>query len=274
MIGNTFIFPIIRRDFIAGALASLRRNTPDHHKVIVVNQTRYNDAFDKALWEWSDVVIRPSVNYGFAQAANLGTRLATTEFVTICNDDVIFFNSQWWAGVRETFDRFPKALGVLPMSPKEPGWGYGEPGYRWHATLDECLADPDGVVARLKEKWNGSVVDGAAMWCITFKRAEWVELGMYDERFFPGGSEDYDACARAYQAGYRILSSSYSFVWHHWGQSKDEATGFDTALPNARAHWVKLSTKGFGDAGLWHPDCDVWGKDCERTDPNIWRESL
>ena len=37
---------------------------------------------------------------------------------------------------------------------------------------------------------------------------------------------------------------------------------------------MHLSTKGFGDRGLWHPDCDVWGKGCVRTDKTVRRESL
>lgn len=271
---NTFVFPIIRRDFILPALDSLYNHTPDNHKVIVVNQTRYDAEFERALWDRSDAVIRARKNYGYAQASNLGARLAATDYVTICNDDVIFFWDGWWGGIIETFDKFTNALGVAPMSPKEPGWGYGEEGFRVHATLEECRAEPDGTAEKLKAQWNGSVVDGIAAWCVTYKRAEWQALGFYDERFFPGGSEDYDMCARAYQAGYRMLSSSYSWVWHHWGQSKDERDGFKHALPNARDHWNKLSTKGFGDEGLWHHDCDVWGRDCQRTDPQVWRAPL
>lgn len=274
---NTFVFPIIRTDMILPALESLRKNTPPNFKVIVVDQTApfggdYDFRMD--LYNYSDLVIRTKLNYAFAQASNLGTRLATTPYVTISNDDIIFFSRQYWHGIMDTFEKFPTALGVVPSSPKEPGWGFGEPGYRTHATLDECLADPDGVAERLTVKGNGSVIDGAAMWCITFKRKEWMDLGMFDERFRQGGGEDYDSCARAAQAGYRILATSFSWAFHKWGQSKDEPTGFDVALPNAGPNWNKLSTKGFGDEGLWHPDLDVWGHGCTRTDATVWRAPL
>lgn len=268
---NTFVFPIVRTDFITDALFSLQGTTPSNYKVIVIDQS-VND--DWNLYGLSDLVITTKLNYGFAQASNLGTRLATTDYVTICNDDVIFFWPDWWQGILDTFQRHPNALGVAPMSPKEPGWGYNEPGYRVHATLDECLAQPDATVDRLKTQWNGSVVDGLAAWCVVFRREEFVDLGMFDERFFPGGGEDYDLCARAYQAGYRMLSTSLSWVWHHWGQSKDEPDGLATALSPARPNWNKLSTKGFGDEGLWHPDCDVWGRDCQRTTDEVWRAPL
>lgn len=270
---STFIFPIVRTDFILPALESLHQTTPGH-RTIVINQTRYADPdFEWRLWELSDLVIRCKKNYGFSQAVNLGTRLATTDWVTVCNDDVVFFDRNWYAGIMETFRRFPTALGVAPMSPREPGWGYGEPGYRMHAELSECLADPTGVAARLTAQWNGAVIDGMPAWCVTFKREEWIRLGMFDERFSAGG-EDYDGLARAYQAGYRMLGSSLAWVFHHWGQSKDEPDGLSQALPAARPAWNKLSTKGFGQAGLWDPDCQVWGQGCVRTDSTVWRAPL
>jgi GT2 family glycosyltransferase len=270
---NTFVFPIVRMDYILPALQSLRRFTPANYRTIVVNQTQCNETFERNLWEAADYVIRTHYNLGFAQAVNLGTRLAPTPWVTVCNDDVLFFNAQWWPGIMETFERFPTALGVTPMSPKEPGWGWGEEGYRMHAELDECRENPAGVVDRLKKQFNGAVIDGFPAWLVVFRREEWMELGMFDERFNAGG-EDYDGLCRAYQAGYRMLASSYSWVWHWWGQSKDEPDGLNWALPRARDPWNKLSTKGFGDEGLWDPDLHVWGENCTRTDPNVFRAPL
>jgi GT2 family glycosyltransferase len=128
---NTFVFPIVRNDMILDALESLFENTPQNYKVIVVNQSEWNDLeynWEYDVWEASDIVIRPSLNYGFAQAANLGTRLATTKYVTIANDDVIFL-PDWWDGIERTFERFNETdkppMVVAPMSPKEPGWGWG-----------------------------------------------------------------------------------------------------------------------------------------------------
>ena len=173
----------------------------------------------------------------------------------------------------DSFAKYDNAIGVVPMSPKEPGWGYNEPGYRVHATLKECLADPDGVAERLIKKWKGSVIDGFAAWCPTYKREEWIDLGMYDERFNAGG-EDYDVMARGSQAGYRFIATSFSWVYHFWGQSKDEPDGLNVALPAARPPWNKLSVKGFGDEGLWDYDVDIWGHGCTRTDLDVWRAPL
>jgi GT2 family glycosyltransferase len=268
---NTFVFPIVRQDFILPALESLRAHTPHSYRVIVVNQTQPNRDFEDALYLLSDIVIHPHTNYGFAQAANIGARIAPTQYVTIANDDVVFLPN-WWEGIVYEFNRIKNVLVVAPSSPKEPGWGYGKPGYIENLTFDEAQ-DPANIRALTASK-NGAVIDGIAMWLVVFKRAEWAELGMFDERFFPGGGEDYDGSSRIYQAGYRAIATSRSWVWHHWGQSKDAPTGFNVALPNARPQWNKLSTKGFGDEGLWHPDCDVWGHSGERTDPTIYQADL
>ena len=67
---------------------------------------------------------------------------------------------------------------------------------------------------------------------------------MFDERFYPGGGEDYDWVARCYSAGYRAISTSKSWVWHHWFK----AANFKDKMPD-------LAREGFGDVdALWEVD--------------------
>ena len=296
---NTFVFPIVRNDMILDALESLHANTPKNYKVIVVNQSEWtNDEWEREVWSQCDIVIRPSLNMGFAQSSNIGARLATTKYVTIVNDDVLFLEN-WWDGIERTFERFNDTdkppMVVAPMSPKEPGWGWGIPGYAYHCRycggriidearrcdcgkneplyLEEIQEHPERLKL-LEEQQKGSMIDGLAMWCVTFDREKWVELGMFDERFRVGGGEDYDGCARIAQSNHRAIATSYSWVWHHWGKSKDSPDGLNVALPRAAPDWNKISTKGFGEEGLWHPDVDCWGNNCVRTDPVVYRAPL
>lgn len=298
-IENTFVFPIIRDDFILDALQSLPKVTPPNYKVIVIDQTGADRNRWAEIWNLSDLLIVPKVNYGFAQAANLGIRLATTEYITVCNDDVVFVWPWWWQGIEVTFKRHPTAIAVNPTSPREPWWGYGldEGEYAYSCmscgdviknkdketgelrcrcgennALDtiEKASIPNNITQISKLK-NGAVVDGIATWCTTFKKSFLDEHGLYDERFFPGGSEDYDMNGRAYTNGYRMLGTSMSWVWHWWGKSKDDRRGMSQALPSARPSWCKL-----GD--MWPNGFDVWGKDkegnfYERT-PEIVRKPL
>lgn len=338
---NTVVCPIVRRDHVLKALQTLRANTPPIFKVVVIDQTQPDWEFSARLWDLADVVIKPHLNYGFSAAVNMGIDMARTEYVTVLNDDCVFIpGHDWWGAVLETFERFPEAAAVNPQSPKEPGWGWAEPGYRYHVPqgwpdaemnalgqtdrdlqrvfretrleahslrqsggdrdrlidLEDCLDElrakmlavrakleplvydatmtAPGYVSMLSDDFNWAVVDGFPCWLPIFKRERLEEFGVFDERFFPGGGEDYDVMARGYQAGYRMLATSRAWVWHWWGQSKDEPRGLEHALPAARKPWNKLSTKGSPEEGLWHPDVDVWGKGCTRTDPQIKRFPL
>lgn len=295
---NTFVFPIIRRDFILPALASLQEHTPPNYHVVVIDQTvepALGSYYEDDVRDRCDLWVKTRRNYGFAQAANLGIRLAPTRYVTVCNDDVEFIWDGWWDGIVETFGRFENAAAVSPQSPKEPGWGWGVKGYIYYCRncgaryidkerpcrcgnyepikLDELQRDAAKIQLMIGAA-NGAVIDGIACWCPVFRRDALDAIGLFDERFVPGGGEDYDWDARCYQAGYRALASSLSWVWHHWGQSKDERNGFDAALPLARGRWNYLSTKGNPKEGLWDPDCDCWGKGCTRTDENVYRAPL
>jgi hypothetical protein len=73
--------------------------------------------------------------------------------------------------------------------------------------------------------------------------------------------EDYDMLARIYREDFRLVSTSYSWVWHHWTKSKDLFASGELEDPyyKNRPYWVNL-----GD--LWRPEDnmghehDVWGK--------------
>lgn len=291
---NTFIIPIIRSDFIGGCLESLYKNTPDNFNVIVIDQTGSKEAQEK-YEHLSHLWIRPYRNLGFSKAMNTGIKLAQTPYITLCNDDVEFINKRWWRGMEDTFVQDHHILAANPMSPKEGSWGYG---YRsdnqdtWQPpqgfVTDETKlavypAKPDGTGVFYKENFSeedydfllnnhptwrkDSMCDAIAMWCTVFKAGAFDKLGLLDERFYPGGGEDYDMNARAYSCAYpthreecdlefhwRMVATSKSWVWHHWGKSKDAISGVnpDHELFSSRPRW--------NDNGeLWKPSFDVWG---------------
>lgn len=335
-------FPVVRQDMILDALKSLREHTKScSYKAIVVNMSIPNREFEDALYNLSDIVIRTHRNYGFAQGANLAMRLAPSPYICVCNDDVVFLPTEpdWFAGCLETFNRFETAAAVNMMSPKEPGWGWGEPDYRYlipeafmsfhvkslydedrkrmqrvkeakshwdsrgngtysdsqiaHMSAELELAsedfqvtqnelesvvfelshDPAFIQALVEEK-NWMVVDAFACWGTVFRADRLAEVGMFDESWTPGGGDDYDEMARIYQKSYRALSTSRAWCWHKWGMTKGSPSGFNTALPLARPPWNKLSVKGFGEDGAWDYNCNVWGKDCVRVNPNVYRAPL
>jgi GT2 family glycosyltransferase len=236
---NTFVVPIIRNDYIKPMLESLYKFTnPDTFRVIVIDQTPigvYNE-----IKELTHLYIRPYRNLGFAKAMNVGIKLADTEYVSCYNDDVEFINQRWWPGIKETFENLGEnCFGVNPMSPKEAAWGYGHvapPGRVLTEDGRGVVWIKDGKPLALEEsrteegyQWYldnvRGWIDGIALWGVTFKRQLFDYIGLFDERFYPGGGEDYDLNARAYcqdwnkHNRYRMVASSKSWVYHHWGSS-------------------------------------------------------
>jgi len=322
---NTFVFPIVRRDYILDALKSLHYFTPQNYQTIVVDQTQPNAEFEERLRGLCDVHVKTRKNYGFAQATNIGWRLALwywewqylemmnaqatavvpplapsesaeyiyqihkkcdvrmrngfelrpTEYLTTCNDDVVFIWDGWWQGIMDSFKKYDTAVCVNPMSPREPGWGYGEPGFREHLTFRESI-NPENILKlidgyrcidnSMEDYTNrrGQMIDGLTCWCSVFKASLFDEIGMFDERFWPGAGEDYCLMSRIYRAGYRALATSLSWVYHWWGQSKDEPNGLSQAQPPARPQWNRLDI-------LWPGGFDVWAKDSETGE---WLERI
>ena len=290
---NTFIIPIIRSDFIERMLFTLYRYTQkDSFNVIVIDQTTTKEAQEKCE-NYSHLWIRPYRNLGFAKAMNTGIRLADTKFITLANDDIEFMNKKWWDGIVSAFADDQKIIAVNPMSPKEATWGYGhradnhdtwEPKTGFTAVdnkegmvpvfdgkpflYQESYSDEeyDTLLNRHPSWAKNSACDAIAMWCTVFKKTGLDEIGLLEERFYPGGGEDYDMNARAYSCAYpnerevcdpdfhrRMIGTSKSWVWHHWGKSREISQATPTAkIFASRERWN-------ANEELWAPSFDVWG---------------
>lgn len=290
---NTIVIPIIRDDFIGRLLYTLDKYTLPNYNVIVIDQTQGDTAYLEnhkkvALW------IKSYRNLGFSKAMNTGMRLADTEYITLANDDIEFMDSRWWNGIVSAFQDDPKIIAVNPMSPKEATWGYGytnENHETWQPKEGFAVSDEtklgmipifDGVPLNYKEEFTkedydnllnrhpswtaNSACDAIAMWCTVFKYTGLEEIGRLEERFYPGGGEDYDMNARAYSCGFpepreecnpefhrRMIGTSKSWVWHHWGKSRDLATKHHAEpFYSSRERWN-------ANDQLWSPSFDVWG---------------
>lgn len=279
MIKNTFIFNPVRPDYIHKALDSLYKHTDmTECRVIVVDQTMTGLDLDR---EKVHMILRPNRNLGFAKSMNEGVIHALrwgSKYITCANDDIEYMDSRWWDGIEETFELYGEmVVAVNPMSPLEPGWGYGLE----HGINIELLAykeftkedydfllkgDFNSIEDRLPPTFprqKSGAIDAIATWHTTFRAESFEKVGFFDERFYPGGGEDYDLNARAYRQGFRLLGTTKSWVWHWWGSSKDKQGSTqmkDLGMPIVD----KLRWNNSGD--LWPKEknngqnMDPWGK--------------
>src|SRR3990167_6150355 len=279
----TFVYPIIRRDYISKSIETLLKFTDkSKFKLIVVDQSIEGlpDMYDV------DMVIRMK-NQGFAAAANTGLRVGLswdTQYLGVINDDTEFIYPTWLEDALEEFENDPRIMAVNPMCPKIAMWGYGHTEgeyleilpYKETYTPQDIVylksGDYDETEIKSRTSYKISktfpftqrgVVDAFAGWLPIFKRETLIQIGLYDERFFPGGGEDYDMMARIYSCAWpipreecnpefhgRAVATMKSWVWHHWGKSKD--TPLDPRLFEAREQWNRLDL-------LWTPTSDPWG---------------
>lgn len=319
---NTFVIPIIRGDMIGGCLETLHKfNEPGTYNVFVIDQTGSKETQEK-YEHLSHLWVRPYRNLGFSKAMNTGARLAQTPYITFLNDDIEFVNKKWWQGILDTFTMSEEIIIVNPMCPKEPTWGYGlrEDNYNeWNPPSEFVLAPdgdkhymypvkPDGkpftyedlkteegydwIVSNHPRYRKDTMIDGAAGWCLVAKTSGLQEIGLYDEKFYPGGGEDYDLCARAYSCAWpeerdecdpkfhrRVVSTTKSYMWHHWGKSKDDVSAKDPTNPIfSRPRWNALEELWPNGFDIWsHGHKDVNGQDTKfpfKRIPEIYVEDL
>lgn len=290
---QTIIVPIIRADFISRFLDTLAAYTKDYY-VFVIDQTEDNLAFNEHhknahLW------IKAYRNLGFSKAMNIGIKLAETPYITLANDDLEFMHPTWFDGILQTFDMDHHIIAVNPMSPKEGAWGYGlrsdnfdtwtppEGFIRDTTDMESVLPEirinvPFGYKKEFSDndynwlkdyhpRWKKDTLnDAIAMWCTTFKRSAFDKIGLMEEKFYPGGGEDYDMNARAYSCAwpyerdvcdpeyhYRMVATTKSWVWHHWGKSKE------LSAKNAQSAFFQPELRWNNNDELWPYGFDVWG---------------
>lgn len=303
----TIVFPIIRDDFIKKALASLYKYTDrSKFRIVVVDSTI------KGIQDFGvevDMVIRQK-NQGFAASSNTGLIHGLrwgTPYCAVANDDLEFIYDHWWEDLIEEFKTDPKIIAVNPMCPKIAMWGYGMTNGEYLEILPyKEQYSPQDIVYLKAGDYNESeirsrhpydipksfpftqrgVVDAFAGWLPVFKREALLEVGLYDERFVWGGGEDYDWMARAYSCAWpipretcdpqfhkRAVSTMKSWVWHHWGQSKDKSSELDPRLFEGREGWNRLDI-------LWPEKlngsntCDPWGHGRDASHKPLKRDPL
>ncbi len=180
-------------------------------------------------------IIRNEINLGFAAGMNVGLRHALdqkAEYIFIVNNDTIIDQ----AALQKMILLFGDDVGMV--APKiyyaaEPDriWSVG--GLKNPLTL-ETSGDARGEIDR--EQWPDVLERDYFNGCALLLSGHFLEeVGLFDERFFMY-YEDSDLSIRARQAGYRLLLSPHSHVWH-----KVATTSGGSDSPNER-YWMARSS--------------------------------
>lgn len=284
----TVIVCPIRADLVERMLETLYEHTEPIFYVYIVDQTVHGlDATGLRNKYKNLMVIRTpksdvhyTGNLGFAQANNLAIQLVQTPYFMMCNDDVEFIHRGWWQGVLDTFAKVEAATPtrpavlVNPSSTRLADWSVGRASgddfdiipYKEKYTDEDWnwLLNEDHYVNEHLTIKPGTVIDGVTMYASVCHTQRFLDVGLLDERYFPGSGEDYDYSCRASMIGYRCVGTTLSYVFHHWSLTFKEIQQASDAgnLQMPELNWNGTSEK-------WGEGFDIWGVKCPECGANM-----
>ena len=204
-------------DYCRACIASLRRCTPEPHRLILVDNGSTDGVgayFDSVA---GATVVHSPENLGFAAGVNLGIARAEGH-VLLLNSDTLL-TPGWLArltrALHATVPGAPNTALVGPVTNCAPG----------PQQLDglhlQTEAEIDAFAMRLARDCAGRVrsVNRLVGFCLLIHAQALAELGTLDERFGLGNFEDDDYCTRARRAGYGLVIAEDCFVYHHGGRT-------------------------------------------------------
>jgi O-antigen biosynthesis protein len=201
--------------FLKGCLESVYTHTDVPFEVILVDndtQDGFDGYLDKVARRRSNArVIHNEQNRFFAGGNNQGLSIAKGKYLVLLNADAVV-GPGWLSALIACAERAPEIGLVAPVTNGAMGPQLvREPGY---ASIKEFPA-----FARRWAKAHAGrfeAVHRLIAFCLLIKRSTLDRVGLLDERFGPGGYEDYDYCLRAQQAGLQCVMARDVFV-HHFG---------------------------------------------------------
>lgn len=166
-------------------------------------------------------ILGHGVNRGFAAGVNLGLRRARAPIVLILNSDLRPAPGAMEA-LLDGFQRWPDAAALAPrlVGPE------GRRQTRWqirslpHPTtlLLQSMLIPAGE-GPSTEPAGGDLIEQPAAAALAIRRETLVQLGGFDERYFPAWFEDVDLARRMRTAGMRIRYCPTAELEHDLGTS-------------------------------------------------------
>lgn len=196
-------------------MESLRRINYDNFKVVIIENGSNDNSYELIKKHCRDeVVIKSEKNLGFAGGNNLGIEIAMSdcaEYVMLLNNDTIV-ESDFLIHLYETFN-YDKNVGIVGCkinyynNKNIINYGGGEIVWNKFTTV---FFDTDKVDKNDKGVKEITFVSGCAM---MISRSTIEKIGMLDHSYFMY-YEDTDYCAKAMQAGFKLLYQPKSKIYH------------------------------------------------------------
>lgn len=219
--------------YTENCLHSIRAYTPANDMELIVVDNHSTDGTVAWLKEQSDIrLIENAENKGFSGGCNQGIRAAEpgNDILLLNNDTLV--TPGWLQNLQACLHSAPNVGAAGPVS---NSCSNGQQiAYAGTAQDLPAFAKSYNAAPPLYERKLRLVG-----FCMLIRREVVDRIGLLDERFFPGNYEDDDYSFRIGQAGYQLLLSRNTFIYHRGSTSFGPNGAFSEAMA--------LNAKRFAD---------------------------
>ncbi|OGS22108.1 MAG: hypothetical protein A3J83_03820 [Elusimicrobia bacterium RIFOXYA2_FULL_40_6] len=197
-------------------IESLKKYTDRSYELIIVDNgsTDGTPKYLKSIKGKSIKLILNNSNLAFAKGCNQGIRIAKGDYILLLNNDILL--TAGWLGKMIDCLESDKSIGMVgPRS--------NSAEFLQKADFKKYKNDKD--LQRFAQAFSMNYTGDyqKTFWiigfCMLLHRKVVDQVGLLDERFGPGGYEDYDYCFRVGQAGYKIVIAGDVYIHHEGGKS-------------------------------------------------------
>ena len=204
-------------------IISLQKITYDNYQIVVVDNGSDVEDINRLKNNFPNVkILRSDVNLGFTGGNNLGIKNSfekKIDFILLLNNDTIV-EPNFIQPLLDIFENNPNVGIVAPQinyfdEPKKV-WTEGGriskirgSGFAYSERYDD---------GKIKDDKEVTFVSGC---CMLIKKEIFEKVGVFDDNFFLY-VEDADLCYRTTQAGYKIIVSHNSKIYHKVSSSTKE----------------------------------------------------
>lgn len=197
------------RQLLLDCIYSIREHTRIPYEIIVVDNASTDGTLDDLVREQIPFVSF-SENRGFPAACNAGMKLARGSSILLLNNDVLLTPN--WLDHMLTCLYHRHDIGIVgPMTNYASGV----------QQMKEPYTNMSDMILKFNVGNKGKYTEVKRLigFCFLFKREVMDKIGYLDEQFSPGHYEDDDYCYRARKAGYKLMLTEDTFIFHHGSAS-------------------------------------------------------
>ncbi|HOW27088.1 MAG TPA: glycosyltransferase family 2 protein [Elusimicrobiota bacterium] len=217
--------------FLKNCVESIRKNTNVPYELIFVDNAS-KDGTDKYLRTVKDAkIISNPENLAFARGNNQGVMVASGDRILMLNADVIV-TPHWLEYLNRCMDSHPLVGLVGPSTNCATQIQSIPAGYTSLKDLDKFA-----MANSIKNSAIWEETHRLIGFCLLIRKEVIQKVGLLDERFGPGGYEDYDYCLRVRQAGFKIMHCKDVYI-HHFGGKGYQKMNYDRLRETNRGIFV------------------------------------